>query len=80
VPLLPRFAAETQKREDDAKIDKLVRESDPGPLRLRAGATSGGDRRRLRGIPVVAKAGVGGTMFGTSPLDAVIAKEGQRRR
>jgi len=37
-------------------------------------------RRRLRGIPVVAKSGVGGTMRGTSPLDAVLWKEARSRR
>ena len=76
MPLLPRFTATLQKLEDDAKIEKLVEQaSDSGPV---AGSTSGGDRRRLRGIPVAAKDGVGGMMFGTNPLASVIAKERQR--
>jgi hypothetical protein len=42
-----------------------------------AGATSGGDARSLRGIPVVGY-GCRSTMAGTDPLRALLAKERQR--
>lgn len=35
---------------------------------------AGGDARKLRGVPVIAR-GVGGTQPGTDPLAAIIAKE-----
>ena len=78
MPLLPRFEAAMQKLEDEQKIAKLVQESGD-PVRVRAGSTSGGEPRRLRGIPAVSKVGVGGAIFGTSPVAALLAKEGRRR-
>jgi len=77
MPLLPRFASAKQKLEDEAKISKLVDESDDA-LRMRAGSTVAGDPRRLRGIPAVSKVGVGGAILGTNPAAALLAKEDRR--
>lgn len=36
------------------------------PIRTAQGATAGGDERKARGVPILAK-GIGGVMPGTSP-------------
>ena len=38
-------------------------------------ASPAGSERALRGIPVVGAPGIGGTIAGTSPLQALIAKQ-----
>lgn len=38
-------------------------------------ASAAGSEKKLRGIPVVGAPGVGGTIAGTNPIAAVIAKE-----
>ena len=39
-----------------------------------AGATAGGDSRKLRGIPAIGR-GAGGAIAGTDPMRALLAKE-----
>jgi hypothetical protein len=58
-----------QQLEDEAKIRKIVGEAEPPD----ATGAAGGDSRRLRGIPAVAR-GTGGTVFGTDPVRALLAK------
>jgi len=78
VPLLPRYAAATQRLSDEAKTAKIVEESgEPGPVRTRAGATSGGVPRRLRGLPAIGR-NVRGVIYGTNPAAALLAKEDRR--
>jgi hypothetical protein len=43
-----------------------------------AGETAGGDSSRLRGIPAVGRH-TSGTMFGTDPVRALLAKERRLR-
>jgi hypothetical protein len=59
--VLPRFRRREQAVADAAKLDKLLEESE-----LRESGTAGGDARRLRGIPAVARA-VQGAIPGTTP-------------
>ncbi len=42
-------------------------------------ASPAGDEHKLRGIPVVGAKGVGGTIAGTNPLQALIAKQRPNR-
>jgi len=60
------------------KVAKIVGESvEPSNS---AGATAGGDGRRLRGIPIHARGTGGGAMFGSDPVTALLAKERSRGR
>ena len=70
---LPRFFAELQKYEDECKVAKILVEARPAPTNM-AGVTSGGDERRLRGLPCVGR-GVSGAMHGTNPAQAAVANE-----
>jgi hypothetical protein len=82
--LLPRFLdVELQKREDAARIARILIEGGEIPPEangkvLRSSA-DGHRKDRMRGTPIIAK-GVSGTMRGTNPLAALIAKEEGRRR
>jgi hypothetical protein len=71
---LPRTRRRQLEELDAAKVARIVGEAEP-PSGA-AGATAGGDGRRLRGIPAVAR-GTSGAMFGSDPLRALLAKEGQ---
>lgn len=62
--------------EQAAILRRALLESDP-TLPIRAGATAGGDRVRLRGLPVVGR-GVGGHVPGTDPLGELLRREAQR--
>lgn len=64
--LLPRYYRRTLARLDAAAVDKAVAESVNPETAPRA--TLGGDRRRLRGIPVAG--GACGTSPGTDPYYA----------
>jgi hypothetical protein len=44
------------------------------------GATAGGDRQRLRGLPALHKGGVGGAIVGTLPHVAILRLDDERRR
>lgn len=63
---LPRFL--DTRAEDERKLARILLEtgaSVPEPART-AGATAGGDERRLRGIPAIGR-GVSGAISGTQP-------------
>jgi hypothetical protein len=76
---LPRAFRLQERAADERKLAQILLETgEPAPPPQSAGATAPGDGRRLRGIPAVGK-GSAGTMFGTDPLRALLAKE-QRRR
>jgi hypothetical protein len=71
VPQPLRAFRRQQQLEDEAKIAKIVGETEPTDA---AGVTAGGDPTRLRGLPVVVR-GSSGAVPGTSPLGALLAKE-----
>ena len=75
---LQRHRRQTELELDVAKVDRIVGESEVVDVREEAGATAGGDGRRLRGIPAVSR-GTSGAIPGTDPLRAVLAREGPRR-
>jgi hypothetical protein len=62
-------------------LARIARETDATmPEKTAAGATLGGDARRMRGLPCVGRGGAGGAIAGTDPLRALLAKERGRRR
>lgn len=64
--ILPRFTAAMTAIEDARKIGRILEETGIAtPIATRG--TAGGDDRRLRGIPCVAR-GVAGCSPGTNPL------------
>ena len=73
--LLPRFYRYQQRRDDERKIAKVLLETGATPATAAAGATAPGDRRRLRGIPVVGRATGGGAVPGIDPVAALLRKE-----
>lgn len=77
---LPRFYAHTTRHQDEMRITRIVNEGGlaEAPPTTTSTATLAGDRRRLRGIPVVG--GVGGTSPGTDPLGALLHKEALQTR
>jgi hypothetical protein len=70
-PILPRYRPELRVQEDRS-VDKAVEEAEDTPVPGEQKA--GGDRWRLRGIPVIGR-GVGGTSPQTDPLAEVLRKE-----
>lgn len=78
--ILPRFYARSEEADRQRAIAQIVREADvhDETIVTAAGATLPGDRRRLRGIPVVG--GVTGTSPGTDPLAATLKAEADRER
>jgi hypothetical protein len=70
-----------RKRAEDAKFAKILLEigDDEAPPKATAGVTSGGDERRLRGLPCVGR-GVPGAVAGTNPAQAAIANETRQSR
>lgn len=67
--VLPRFSAAAQRIADAEKLGRILRET--GEVTVAVGrATAGGDDRRLRGIPCIAR-GVAGVSPGTDPILAV---------
>lgn len=63
--ILPRFFRRQLEVEDRAKLDAMEREwTPPDPV---GGGTAGGDSRRLRGVPAIAR-GVAGVSPGTDPF------------
>ncbi len=77
---LPRAYRRQLQAEDAAKVDRIVREAgeDVAPSSS-AGATAGGDERRLRGIPAIGR-GCAGAINGSDPMRALIQKEARQRR
>lgn len=47
---------------------------------MRRGATAGGDRRKLRGLPAVGRGCGGGAIAGSDPLGALLARERRAKR
>lgn len=76
-PRLPRFTQHTQAVLDARKLNRIL-EADMDEPAVRH-ATAGGDRRRLRGTPVIAR-GVPGAIPGSSPVGALIARETRQQR
>lgn len=77
---LPRAFRRKLQALDSAKVARIVGEAvEPGPSSA-AGSTSGGDGRRMRGIPIVGRSGYGGAIGGSDPVRALLAQERQRRR
>jgi hypothetical protein len=78
--ILERFRRAQAEREAREQVDLILREvgelDDDAPLELRG--TAAGDSRRLRGLPAIGR-GVSGTMPGTSPHGALLAKESRRQ-
>lgn len=70
-PLLPRYRPELIQ-EEQRNVDDAVDEANDSPLPGEGKA--GGDRWRLRGIPVIGR-GVGGTSPGTDPYAALDRQE-----
>lgn len=60
------------------QLHQIARDTETVPI-VNSKATAAGDERKLRGIPALAY-GVGGTIPGTDPLRAYIAKETQCER
>src|SRR4051812_4783386 len=72
---LPRFAAHYERIADERKLAKLLLETgEAAPPKSTTGVTSGGDERRLRGLPAIGR-GVSGAIPGSSPHLAAIANE-----
>lgn len=78
VSRFPRYLRHQLEVEDRAKVGRIVAETETEPERQAAGATAGGDGRRLRGIPAVSR-GTSGAVAGSDPVRALIAKESRRR-
>jgi hypothetical protein len=76
---LRRFDMYREKIESDRKLAKILLETGEAAPKSSAGVTSGGDERRLRGLPAIGR-GVSGAIRDTSPHLAVIAKESRRPR
>ena len=73
--LSPELSAGNWRAEDRAKLDRLLIDVGEELPASSAGATAApGDWRRLRGVPAVGR-GIGGTIAGTDPLRALLAKE-----
>ena len=72
---LPRAFRRKQQALDSQKIDRIVGQAADTEASGSAGATAPGDRRRLRGIPIVGRSTSGGAIAGTDPVSAMLAKE-----
>lgn len=72
-----------QRAREDAEqrriLERALAESTPLERFAQSGRDRSGDRATMRHLPVVAR-GVGGTMPGTDPLGALLAKERRQRR
>jgi hypothetical protein len=75
---LPRAYRRHLQAEDERKLERILAEVVDEEPSSAAGATSGGDSRRLRGIPAVGR-GCSSTITGTDPLRALLANESRRR-
>jgi hypothetical protein len=64
--LLPRFRRDAERLEDEPKLERIVRASEAAARSSAVGATAAGDRRRLRGVPIIARA-IGGAIPGHDP-------------
>jgi hypothetical protein len=72
---LPRLHRDHERVEDERKLARILLETgEPAPTHV-GHATSGGDEKRLRGLPAIGR-NVRGVVAGTDPL---LAKERRRR-
>lgn len=78
--LLPRFFARQEEVARLREISQIVAESEvlDEQVATAPGVTLAGDRRRLRGVPVVG--GVSGTSPGSDPVAEVLRRESERER
>ena len=67
---LPRAYRRQLQAEDAANVERIVAEVGEQDVSGVAGVTSGGDERRLRGIPAIGR-GVPGAIRGTRPGDGL---------
>ncbi len=76
--LLPRYTTITTT--EALKVDRVIGNSTAPDITVtsKTKQTEPGDKRKLRGIPVVG--GVGGTSPGTDPLGALLHKENLKAR
>jgi hypothetical protein len=74
---LPRAYRRQLQAEDLQKVARIVAEIDEAAIQSAAGATSGGDEARLRGLPAIGR-NVAGAIPGANPLRALLAKERRR--
>lgn len=64
---LGRFHRRSQATADQQKIARILLETgEAAPMMRTAGATNGGDERKLRGIPAIGR-GVAGAIKGSTP-------------
>ena len=71
---LPRTRRLKLQAQDAATLDRIIGESVDTETSGSAGATAGGDERKLRSIPIHAK-GTSRAVFGTDPARAMLAQE-----
>jgi hypothetical protein len=78
---LPRFYLRQQRADDEQQLAKILLETDSvdEPRPQFVDGADGHNWARRRGLPLISK-GVRGTMPGTDPLEALLAKENGRRR
>jgi hypothetical protein len=77
-PLLLRVQHAQLEAEQRRIMERALAEASPLEKVAQGPPTTPGDRIRLRGTPIQTK-GVGGTMLGTDPLRALLAKERRQR-
>jgi hypothetical protein len=78
--LLPRFYAYTEEVERLRRLERVLREANAAEQpQTVARATLGGDQRRLRGTPIIAR-GARGALPGTDPVSELLRKEARRER
>lgn len=63
---LPRFHVQHERIRDQQKLARILLETGEAAPTQTAGSTAGGDARKLRGIPAIAR-GVAGAHPGTAP-------------
>lgn len=66
--ILGRIYRDQLAAHDRARVKRILADTPEQANRTRAGATAGGDERKLRGIPAIAR-GVSGVSPGTRPGD-----------
>jgi hypothetical protein len=81
--LLPRFFRYLEQLKDEEKIAQAIREAGEAPPdsngRVLRRSANGHDPARLRGLPAIGR-NVTGASPGTDPVNALLRKEGGRRR
>lgn len=70
---------EVEAAEAARRMARIALET-AGDVRTAKGATAGGDRARLRGLPAVGAGCGSGAVRGSDPLYALLDKESRRER